>query len=216
MTHKHNPALGRSVAIGSADSGNVSGVLFQDCTVGDDAGSSPWAFKIKMHVNTPSHVSNVTFRDCRWDSKARGNYVRKIAIYYLQTCLHNRPTHALPPTHAPSLHRPHRLRFGNITSNSWQDPRPYPAIQMYMNYGRAVVDPSKRQPSIHDISFINVTATHTSVAGSFVGASADSITGLRFEHCRFHATSPRPWMLTNVSVRTCASVDTEPPFPDLY
>ena len=55
---------------------------------GDDAGSSPWAFKIKMHVNAPSHVSGVVFKNSK---------------------------------------------FGNITSNSWQDAKCYPAIQMVSN-----------------------------------------------------------------------------------
>eukprot|EP01043_Picozoa_sp_COSAG02_P079632 COSAG02_NODE_18528_length_934_cov_0.802395_1_plen_211_part_00 len=57
---------GRSVAVGSADSGNVTDVLFEECTIGDDAGSSPWAFKIKMHVNQPSHVSGIIFRNCKF------------------------------------------------------------------------------------------------------------------------------------------------------
>ena len=57
---------GRSVAIGSADSGNVTNVLFDDCTIGDDAGSSPWAFKVKMHVNQPGTVSGITFLNTKF------------------------------------------------------------------------------------------------------------------------------------------------------
>lgn len=159
---------GRSVAVGSADSGNVTDVLFEDCTIGDDEGSSPWAFKIKMHVNTPSHVSGIFFR---------------------------------------SVH------FGNITSNLWQDPRPYPAIQMGMNYGNVAVDPRRGQPRITNISFIDVTAAQTTVVGSFVGASADHIEDLHFKNCDFRATAARPWELTNVSVSSCSSEATSPPFP---
>ena len=85
----------RSAAVGSADFGNVTDVLFDDCTIGDDAGSSAWAFKVKMHVNRASHVSDIVFRN---------------------------------------------TRFGNITKNTWQDPKPYPAIEMGMNYGGVAVD----------------------------------------------------------------------------
>merc|ERR1712224_274266 len=92
---------GRSVAIGSADFGNVTDVIFDDCTFGDDAGSSPWAFKIKMHQNLPSHVSDIVLKN---------------------------------------------TKFGNITSNAWQDPKPYPAIQFGMNYGGVPIDRSKPQP----------------------------------------------------------------------
>jgi len=160
---------GRSVAIGSADSGNVTNVLFDDCTIGDDAGSSPWAFKVKMHVNQPGTVSGITFLN---------------------------------------------TKFGNITTNTWQDSKPNPAIQMGMNYDGATIDRDKPQPSIRNISFINVTATQTNVAGSFKGSSgANPITGLHFDGCNFRATSKSPWLLENVSIATCTSHNTWPPFP---
>lgn len=160
---------GRSVAVGSADAGNVTDVLFEDCTIGDDAGSSPWAFKIKMHLNKPSHVSGIVFRNCN---------------------------------------------FGRITKNTWQDPKCYPAIQMGMNYGGASVDPTQGQPQIRNISFINTSATQTCAAvGSFVGATAESISELHFEGCDFRTTVAHPWELENVSTSSCTSVATTPAFP---
>ena len=160
---------GRSVAVGSADGGNVTDVLFDDCTIGDDYGSSPWAFKIKMHLNTPSHVSGFVFRD---------------------------------------------TKFGKIMSNTWQDSKCYPAIQMGMNYGGSSVDPTKGQPRISNISFINTSATQTcGVVGSFVGATAGSIGGLHFEGCDLRTTAARPWALTNVDTTSCTSEVTSPPFP---
>lgn len=160
---------GRSVAVGSADSGNVTDVLFEDCTIGDDAGSSPWAFKIKMHLNRPSHVSGVVFKNCK---------------------------------------------FGNITKNTWQDPKCYPAIQMGMNYASAAVDPTKGQPQIRNVSFINTSATYTCAAvGSFAGATAGSISGLHFEGCDFRTAVAEPWVLANVTTSTCTSEATTPAFP---
>eukprot|EP00912_Choanoflagellata_sp_UC4_P001562 UC4_evm3s991 len=128
---------GRSVAIGSAVSGNVTDILFENCTIGDDAGSSPWAFKIKMHANDPSIVSGVHFKN---------------------------------------------TKLGNITSNTWQDPNCYPAIEMGMNYDGAYVDPEKHQPQIRNISFVDVNTTYTCGAvGSLIGIKKDAIAGLHFE-----------------------------------
>ena len=160
---------GRSVAVGSAVSGNISNVLFDSCTIGDDHGSSPWAFKIKMHVNEPSIVSGITFRDST---------------------------------------------FGNITGNTWQDPKCYPAIQMGMNYGGAAVDPAKGQPRISNVSFQNTNATETCTSvGEFVGATEGSITGLHFESCKFDTLSAHPWILENVSIPSCSSKASLPSFP---
>eukprot|EP00035_Acanthoeca_spectabilis_P038965 m.57811 g.57811 ORF g.57811 m.57811 type:complete len:472 (+) comp9377_c0_seq1:1197-2612(+) len=162
--------LGRSVAIGSADFGNVSNIVFDECTIGDDEGSSPWAFKIKMHVNVPSHVSNILFRN---------------------------------------------TKFGKISNNTWQDPGDAggTAILMGMNYGNVPVDRTKGQPTIFNISFINVSATHTTTVASLVGALPNSIQRLHFDNCNFKATSQRPWELSNVDIPSCTSVDTVPEFP---
>eukprot|EP00035_Acanthoeca_spectabilis_P030691 m.477238 g.477238 ORF g.477238 m.477238 type:complete len:308 (+) comp43217_c0_seq1:507-1430(+) len=53
--------LGRSFALGSEDFGNVTDVLIEDCTVGDDEGSSSHAFFFKMHSN----CGNATRAQCR-------------------------------------------------------------------------------------------------------------------------------------------------------
>ena len=84
---------------------------------------------------------------------------------------------------------------------------------MGMNYGRVPVDPTKGQPSISNISFVNVSAAQTSVVASLVGVGPGSIKGLHFDGCAFRATSAQPWALTNVDASSCTSVDTSPPFP---
>jgi polygalacturonase len=53
--------LGRSFAVGSEDFGNVTDVLIDDCTIGDDEGSSSHAFYFKMHSN----CGNATKTQCR-------------------------------------------------------------------------------------------------------------------------------------------------------
>eukprot|EP00936_MAST-01D_sp_MAST-1D-sp1_P000893 g893.t1 len=163
---------GRSVAIGSADVGNVTDVLFEDCTIGDDEGSSPWAFKIKMHANRAHHVSRVAFRN---------------------------------------------LRLGNITSNTWQDPdlgvNAGVALFMGMNYGGAKIDPGLPQPSISNISFVNVSAAGTYAAGQITGISNSLLQGLHFERCDFASSSPAPWQVSGVNLTSCSSVKTQPAFP---
>ena len=82
LTFRRLFVRGRSVAIGSADSGNVTDVLFIDCTIGDDEGSAAWAFKIKMHVNMPSHVSGVVFNNCKFISLIYGHLEKSIFTNY--------------------------------------------------------------------------------------------------------------------------------------
>ena len=57
--------ISRNVAIGSSVIGNVSDVTVQDCTIGDDYGSSPWAIKIKTHEPHGGVVRNITFQRLR-------------------------------------------------------------------------------------------------------------------------------------------------------
>ena len=161
---------GRSVAIGSADFGNVTDVLFENCTIGDDEGSSPWAVKIKMHANRAHHVSRIMFRD---------------------------------------------VHLGNITSNTWQDPGHDGgvALHMGMNYGSVQIDPALPQPSISNISFVNVSAAGTSVAGQLVGFNVSLLQGLHFENSNFASTSSEPWQVSDVDLASCSSVNTQPAFP---
>jgi polygalacturonase len=161
--------LGRSVAVGSEDFGNVTDVLFDDCTIGDDAGSAPWAFKVKMHSNVGCYVGAITVQN---------------------------------------------TKLGRIRNNTWQDPGDSggTAILMALSYNDPPVNRSMPQPSLGNVSFVNVTATECVSAGAMTGG-LNPITGIHFENCAFRATSSTPWLLTNVSVDTCTSVNTTPPFP---
>lgn len=161
--------LGRSVAIGSEDFGNVTDVLFDDCTIGDDAGSAPWAFKVKMHSNVGCYVGDITVQN---------------------------------------------TKLGRISNNTWQDPgiAGGTAILMALSYNDPPVNPSLPQPSLGNVSFVNVTATECVNAGGLTGG-LNPIAGLHFKNCAFRASAAAPWRLSNVSVDTCTSVNTTPPFP---
>ena len=57
--------LFRNFAIGSDVSGDVRNITFRDGTIGDDAGSSPWAIKIKADSQEGGVVDGITFRNVR-------------------------------------------------------------------------------------------------------------------------------------------------------
>jgi len=55
--------LYRNFAIGSAVSGDVTNITFRDSTIGDAAGSSPWALKIKTDSQQGGVVDGVYFKN---------------------------------------------------------------------------------------------------------------------------------------------------------
>jgi hypothetical protein len=57
--------LYRNFAIGSAVDGDVRNITFRDSTIGDDAGSSPWAIKLKTDSQEGGVVDGVTFQNIR-------------------------------------------------------------------------------------------------------------------------------------------------------
>ena len=158
---------GRSVAIGSEDFGNVTDVAFDGCTIGDDEGSAPWAFKIKMHSNVGCRVSGVVVRN---------------------------------------------TKLGRISGNTWQDPVGGTALFMQLAYNDPPINASRPQPTLENVSFVNVTATSCVHAGDFAGG-LHLISGLHFENCAFRATSAAPWRLAAVDMASCSSVNTTPAFP---
>lgn len=56
---------GGFVGIGSATFGGVYDLVMEDCVIGDDNGSSPWAIKYKSHQSYPGTMQNHTFRRLR-------------------------------------------------------------------------------------------------------------------------------------------------------
>ena len=66
--------LSRYVCIGSATFGGIYDVLIENCTIGDDEGSSPWAIKYKSHRYYPGAMKNHTFRHLRLGKIAPNKY----------------------------------------------------------------------------------------------------------------------------------------------
>jgi hypothetical protein len=57
--------LSRNFCVGSGVLGGIHDVLMEDCVIGDDSGSSPWAIKYKAHQYKPGPMTNHTFRNIR-------------------------------------------------------------------------------------------------------------------------------------------------------
>ena len=62
ITVRNTNMVARNFAIGSGTYANVSEVVVEDCTIGDEHGSAPWAIKIKSHCPYGGVVENVTFQ----------------------------------------------------------------------------------------------------------------------------------------------------------
>lgn len=57
--------LSRNVCLGSATFGGIYDLVVEDCTIGDDEGSSPWAIKYKSHQSYPGRLTH-TDSTSRW------------------------------------------------------------------------------------------------------------------------------------------------------
>ena len=67
--------LSRNVCLGSATYGGILDVVVEDCTIGDDEGSSPWAIKYKSHQGYPGTLKNHTWRRLKVGSIRSNTYV---------------------------------------------------------------------------------------------------------------------------------------------
>eukprot|EP00041_Stephanoeca_diplocostata_P006040 m.73861 g.73861 ORF g.73861 m.73861 type:complete len:446 (+) comp16134_c0_seq1:259-1596(+) len=65
ITVRRCTVLSRNIAIGAGTAGGISNITFEDCEIGNDIGSSPWAFKIKSQTNAPALLENITVRRLR-------------------------------------------------------------------------------------------------------------------------------------------------------
>ena len=67
--------MSRNVCLGSATYGGILDVVVEDCTIGDDEGSSPWAIKYKSHQGYPGTLKNHTWRRLKVGNIQSNTYV---------------------------------------------------------------------------------------------------------------------------------------------
>eukprot|EP00927_Polykrikos_kofoidii_P077578 TRINITY_DN74510_c0_g1_i1.p1 TRINITY_DN74510_c0_g1~~TRINITY_DN74510_c0_g1_i1.p1 ORF type:complete len:456 (+),score=62.94 TRINITY_DN74510_c0_g1_i1:56-1369(+) len=83
--------LSRNFCVGSATFGGVYDMVMEDCEVGDDNGSSSWAFKYKSHQQYPGSLKNHTYRRIRVGRIAPNDYQQKNGGYFMSIELRYHP-----------------------------------------------------------------------------------------------------------------------------
>jgi len=83
--------LSRNFCVGSATFGGVSNLLMEDCEIGDDSGSSPWAIKYKSHQSYAGAMVNHTFRRLRVGNIRHNSYQQRNGGYFMQIALRYHP-----------------------------------------------------------------------------------------------------------------------------
>lgn len=106
---------GRSVAIGSEDFGNVTDVVFDNCTIGDDSGSSPWAFKIKMHSNVGCRVGDILVTNTRMGRIAPNSWQDPSGGVAIQMQLSYNDPPIIPDLPQPMISN---ISFVNVTATA--------------------------------------------------------------------------------------------------
>ena len=83
--------LSRNVCVGSSTFGGVFNLLVEDCEIGDDAGSSPWAIKYKSHQAYPGAMVNHTWRRLRVGDIRPNPYQQPHAGYFMSVEMRYHP-----------------------------------------------------------------------------------------------------------------------------
>ena len=102
VTVRNSYIRSRNFAIGSSTSANVTNVTVEDCRIGDDEGSAPWAIKIKTHRPRGGVVSGVTFQRLILGRIAPNDYQQPNAGYAI-AMYNNYGSPSNDPAFAPAL-----------------------------------------------------------------------------------------------------------------
>lgn len=81
----------RNFCVGSNTFGGVYDLLMEDCEIGDDDGSSPWAIKYKSHQTYPGTMKNHTYRRIRVGNIQSNSYQQPHAGYFMSIELRYHP-----------------------------------------------------------------------------------------------------------------------------
>jgi polygalacturonase len=115
VTVRNSYIRSRNFAIGSSTSANVSNVTVEDCTIGDEGGSAPWAIKVKTHGPRGGVVSDLVFQRLRLGRIAPNAYQQPKGGYAL-AFLNNYGSPSYNPAFAPA--RIERVLFKDIAGIS--------------------------------------------------------------------------------------------------
>lgn len=162
--------LSRNVAIGSACFGNITNVTMVGGRIGDDAGSSPWALKIKTHVPLGGVVSGVTLRGVALGAIAPNSYQQPKGGTAVQVLLN---------------------QYGSGSGGDGRLPPPAGG------WPPGAVPPSPSRTVIEGVSLVDVHATSAVSAGEVVADAGFNVTGLTFDGVTFGRVQ-HGWACTGV------------------
>ncbi len=83
--------LSRNFCLGSATYGGIFNILMEDCEIGNDEGSSPWAFKYKSHQSYAGALVNHTYRRIKVGNIQPNDYQQPGGGYFISIELRYHP-----------------------------------------------------------------------------------------------------------------------------
>ena len=83
--------VSRNVCVGSQTFGGVFDVVVEDCEIGNDNGSAPWAIKYKSHQSFPGPMKNHTWKRLRVGNIAPNSYQQPNGGYFISIELRYHP-----------------------------------------------------------------------------------------------------------------------------
>jgi polygalacturonase len=177
--------LSRNVAIGSACEGNVTNVRMLGGRIGDDEGSSPWAFKVKTHVPNGGVVANITLDGVTFGKIAPNTWQQPKGGTAIQILLEQ---------YGEGEGEGAGARAWGVGGSGL--PVPSPTV-------------------IRDLTFRNIAVKGAVHAGVFTAAAPYNLTGLVLENVTFGTLAGKApwWSCTGVVPGTTVGDGVVPPLP---
>ena len=88
---QRNVILSRNLCFGSGTFGGIYDVVVEDCEIGDDDGSAPWAIKYKSHQSYVGTMANHSFRRIRIGNIQPNSYQQPTGGFVLEIRLRYHP-----------------------------------------------------------------------------------------------------------------------------
>ena len=187
--------LSRNFCLGSATYGGIFNVLMEDCEIGDDRGSSPWAFKYKSHQGYAGALINHTYRRIQVGKIAPNAYQQVRSSFLLFALFFVAHIFTLYSFVSP---QPHAGYFISI------ELRYHPLIPnrtCSVNYAARSGD----CPIFSNVTFEDISIAGAARAGDINGFKGDLLRGLTFRNVTFATPPAVGWSCGYVDVATFAA-----------
>ena len=187
---ENTTVLSRNVAIGSACFGGIYNVTMRGGRIGTDAGSSPWAIKLKTHVPNGGVTAGISFENVTLGKIAPNSWQQPHGGTAVIIALSQ-----------------YGGGGGNGNDNGGMVARQAAAIAARLG------GPQPERTQITNISFVGISAAGAVTAGSIAASAPFHVTGLTFADVRF-ASASHGWECSGVQPNSSvAQGDNIPPIP---